>query len=355
METPVTLAAYEGAGGTRASDDLPGLEEPLVLIETALARRDESARKNQRSRYTFAAGAALLGPIAALFLACQIEFAASGRLAVVLILLELVLLTIALAIAFLEFGESHQRWIGERLRAEILRRERFLFGARVGPYLKIKTSALSSSVGQRLVMLDSDLDNPTSLLEMNDASGSWRGALEDSYHQGALSTVTDLPHLQTYLQTRVVNQREWFSRKCSQHRRHAWYFEGGAKLSLALALIIAAVHLGTLWAGDAEPGGTRILIVAAIFFPIAGAALVGLLSIFGCRRLGVSYAHHAEEMERLEKELRMLESNMINGEKPIDVLDLNFRRLLLETEGVLSSELRLWWMFMNPELPRASG
>jgi SMODS and SLOG-associating 2TM effector domain 1 len=167
--------------------------------------------------------------------------------------------------------------------------------------------------------------------------------------------VTDLPLLQAYLQKRIVNQREYFSRKCSQHRRHAWYFEGGAKLSLALALIIAAVHLGTLWAGDAEPEGARILIVAAIFFPIVGAALVGLLSIFGCRRLSVSYAHHAEEMERLEKELRALESNMITSEKPIDVLDLNFRRLLLETERVLSNELRLWWMFMNPELPRASG
>jgi hypothetical protein len=301
-------------------------------------------------------GAALLGPIAALFLACQIEFADHGAQAVVLILLELVLLTIALAIGFLEFGESHQRWIGERLRAEILRREKFLLGARVGPYLKTETSALSSSVGQRLVMLDSDLDDPTSLLQMNDAFGSWRDALEDNYRQGgALPVVTDLPLLQTYLQKRIVDQREWFSRKYSQHRRHAWYFEGGAKLSLALALIIAAVHLGTLWVGDVQPEGTRVLIVAAIFFPLAGGALVGLLSIFGCKRLSVSYAHHAEALEQLEKEVRTLESNMITGEKPNDVLDLNFRRLMLVTEDLLSNELRLRWMFMNPELPRASG
>jgi hypothetical protein len=144
-------------------------------------------------------GAALLGPIAALFLACQIEFADHGALAVVLILLELVLLTIALAVAFLEFGESHQRWIGERLRPEILRREKFKLDARVGPYLQVETAVLSSLVGQRLVMLDSDLDDPTSLLQINDVFGSWRDALEDNYRQGGvLPVVTHVPLVQTY-------------------------------------------------------------------------------------------------------------------------------------------------------------
>jgi hypothetical protein len=91
------------------------------------------------------------------------------------------------------------------------------------------------------------------------------------------------------------------------------------------------------------------------FFPLAGGALAGLLSIFGCKRLSVSYAHHAEALGQLEKELRTLESNMITGEQPNHLVDLNFRRHLLATEDLLSNELRLRWMFMNPELPRASG
>lgn len=336
-----------------ATRDLPP-EDPVARIDEAFKRRDEIAKNSQKRRLTFASGTALLGPFAALVLACHIEIWRDGRGAIVLILAELVALTAALAIAFLDFGESHRRWINERLRAEILRREHFLLSARVGPYLKIPKPGLNGRVEQRLILLDNDLEEPLALLATIDGSKTWRDLLDDTYGEGSLEAITDLPLLHDYLK-RIADQRKWFSDKCRQHGNHAWYIEAVAKLILAIALILAAIHLGLLWAGPPEPKGIGVVLVIAIFLPVAGAALVGLLSIFGCRRLSVSYAYHAEVLERLEGELRALESDVQTGGKPVDLLDLRCRRLILETEGVLSNELRLWWLFMNPELPGMLG
>ena len=351
----------EGTAAMDAIDDSSGAtrelppKDPVARIDDAFKRRDEIAKNSQRRRLTFASGTALLGPFAALVLACHIEIWRDGRGAIVLILAELLALTAALAIAFLDFGESHHRWINERLRAEILRREHFLLSARVGPYLKIPKPGLNGRVEQRLVLLDNDLENPLPLLATNDGSKTWRDSLDDTYGEGSLEGVGDLlPLLRHYLK-RVADQRKWFSDKCRQHGNHAWYLEAVAKLILAIALILAAIHLGLLWAGPREPKGIGVVLVIAIFLPVAGAALVGLLSIFGCRRLSVSYAHHAEVLERLEGGLRALESDVQTGGKPVDLLDLRCRRLILETEGVLSNELRLWWLFMNPELPGMLG
>jgi hypothetical protein len=339
-------------------------QDRLERIRDALTRRDEAAKRNQRRRLTFAAATSFLAPFAVFFLACQIKLAPSGPWAKVWIAFELFALTAALGIAFLHLGESHYRWIGERLRAEILRRESFLLLAQVGPYLKIPEAALSSRVEERLIMLENELDDPAAMLAMNDGQQSWSDALEDSFHAGSQKQALDLSLLQHYLEKRVADQRQWFSQKSLQHERHTWYFESLAKLILTLGLIVAAIHFGLLWneasktaeaVTPPEPLGPRILIVAAIVLPAAGAAFVGLLSIFGCRRLSVSYAYHADALERLENQLRALESDAVTEDKPYTNLDLRFKRLMLETESVLSNELRLWWFFMHPELPGASG
>jgi hypothetical protein len=65
-------------------------------------------------------------------------------------LLELLTLAIALAAGFLRIGEAHLGWVNERLRAELLRRERFLVCARVGPYLSAdETSAAARETAAR--------------------------------------------------------------------------------------------------------------------------------------------------------------------------------------------------------------
>ena len=273
-----------------------------------------------------------------------------------LIAAELVVLTVALAIGFLQMGRSHRLWIRERLRAEILRREGFLLRARAGPYLSASVSGLGDKLRERLITLDSDVNDPVALLALREEGKTWHDALEDARHDGILDDNPDFRSiLDAYLTQRTTRQREWFARNSTTLGKQARFYENGARSIVLLALVIAALHLGLLSAGEAGGFGHTFLVIIAIVAPAVGSAFIGLQSVSGSQRLSRSCMFYAKELERLEKLFRRLQTQL---EQPtIGNLDLQFqfRRGVLETEELLSSELHVWWLIMHTEAPRAAA
>jgi len=337
-----------GSGTDTAPADLPS------RIEEALTRRDRIALQNKGRRLTFAVTAAALGPLAVLLLEAHVVF--PPKYADAFISAELVALTFALAISFLRLDQSHYTWLAERLRTELLRREKFLLFARVGPYLDTPQSTIALRVEQRLATIDDDISDAFALLGMADGEVTWRDALEDARGAAASAEIPAIStELQAYLDERIINQRNWYSRKAVQHGKHAWWLEGGSKMTLTLAIIVAAIHLGVHAFGNGEIPSANLLTAIAVLLPVLGAALIGLLSIFGCRRLSRSYMHHAHALEPLENAMRTLQTDALKVDLREGEISFRFKRILLETEDLLSNELRLWWLYMHPEAPRASG
>jgi hypothetical protein len=105
-------------------------------IEEAFDRWDRLALFHQKRRKRFGFFVALLSPLAVVLLTVSILAVPPASVpARILIAVEWIGLAGALALGFLESRWSPNTWMRERLRAEVLRREKYLLLARVGPYL----------------------------------------------------------------------------------------------------------------------------------------------------------------------------------------------------------------------------
>jgi hypothetical protein len=352
------------------------MEALIRDIEEAHVRRDDQAKGLQLRWLRFGFFAAVLGPGALLFLAIQVLiFPERGWAAVTLILFELLLLSAALAVGFLQVGDAHVGWVDERLRAELLRREGFLLRAGVGPYLEAEGADPAVFVNQRLLRLDSDLEEPLSLVALaSPGRGSWSHELEDAQRDGKLRPVPDLPGcIHDYLSKRVASQRKWFSERVGFHERRDRWLENGAKIVLTAALIVAAIHLGMLipqdrashdQASSVSPPhteglpptphskGATYLVLAALVLPPLGAACVGLRALLEGRRISRSYGHYARALGEIERELAGLQ---LAGPASEHEVAFRFQRLVLQTEELLAAELRQWWFVMHPSVPTAEA
>jgi len=337
----------------------PLAQAPIARLASAATEHNRAAEQNRRRTTTFAVFTAALGPLAVLLLTVQaLAFPHGGPIGVALILGELALLTGALALAFLRIGHpSHAAWIDERLRAELLKREKFLLEARVGPYLRqdLPDMQLFES---RLAQLRAREAGPEEFLELEDARGTWWDQLEDVAQgkaSGASAGVDALPkRVKAYLADRVLEQKSWFSQRAEKHAASARRWENGAKLVLVLAATVAGVHLGLLLAGPAHGADPlHIGVVSlAIVLPSVGAALVGLLSIRGSHRLGRAYRYNARVLQRIEDDLRRLQGDLERKGDDEEWLTYRFKRLVLRTEELLSDDFRQWWIMTKPEPPR---
>jgi hypothetical protein len=345
----------------------PAISDPRHLIAEARERHDSRALKLQKKRLTFALVAVAIGPVAVSLLAVQViavppEFHFVAR---VLIGLELILLAGALGISFMSTGRSHNEWIRERLRSEILRREEFLLYGQVGPYLNTPRSMLDNRVQERLRIIENDVGDPLPLLSMTDSQGIWSEALEDAKTSGNLLVLPDLAdRVRIYVSQRVAIQREWFAAKSKSHELHSRILENGAKLILTLALIVAAYHLGSIAVAAPSQGdgnghdasSHKALMIIAICLPAVGGTFVGLQSILGSERLSRSYRYHAEALLIAETSLRRLQTDMASA-SPATSAETQFRfmRGVLATEELLTDELQKWWLVMYPTAPRPGG
>jgi hypothetical protein len=336
---------------------IAGADSVAETIDEAFKRRDTKALKYHRRRLNLTVFAVALGPVAILLLATQVlVYPEGGVIGSTFITAELAVLTMALAIGFLQMGRSHRLWIRERLRSEILRREGFLLRARAGPYLDISVGKLGNKVRERLVTLDSNVNDPITLLRLQDEGKNWRDALEDTRHAGNLEDIPELHSiLDAYLTQRTKRQREWFSRYSTTLGKRARLYENGARFIVLAALIIAALHLGWLNAGQHHGYVHTTLIIIAIVAPAVGSAFVGMQSVSGSQRLSRSYAFHARALEKIEKRLRRVQLGLDQPGMSDNDLQFHFRRAVLETEELLSGELHLWWLIMHTEAPRAAA
>jgi len=342
------------AAEAAAADDA----DLVAKIRAAMERRDAEAHGHRSRRLTFAVFAAVLGPLAVMLLAVQrIAYDADvdRPIAIVLISGELVLLALALALGFMQIGRSHRRWISERLRAELLRREQYLLQMRVGPYL-MTPSPTEHDVDQRLLLLDSEETDPEDCLELEDpVRGTWWDSLEDNRSSPGATSLPCVPDcVEQYRKDRVESLRNYFRSRSESHGAEARLWENAAKTVLVLALVVAAVHLGML-VSDAHvsEAAHNALILLAIGLPAVGGALVGLLSISGSNRLHRAYEYNAKELQKIEARLLDLVHEMESKARPVEQLAYEAKRLVLQTEELISDDARQWWLIMSPEAPKA--
>ena len=338
-------------------------------LRSAVKTWDEAALEKQRKAVQFAKTSALVVPLAVLLLTIQIlAFPSPGLIAVILISVELLSLLFALFVLILRLGPQAGDWAHERLRAEILRREEYLLLARLGPYLKKNSPAeLESVLDARLEQIENPMNSPDSFLPLRERR-PWSEELEDA---GPGRTAPPEPgFLDIFKKDRVRDQREWFWAKRNKYTKLNGRYENIIRATLALALVLSAMHLAILLLGRNPNGGEHSWLklaveIAAIVMPPVGSAAAAFQSLFQGRRLGRSYKLHALELDVIHRDLTALletyrektdalkrqpenEEGMRSLELEKDRFEFQLKRLALRTEELLTSELRVWYFVMRP-------
>jgi len=292
-------------------------------------------RKSFRSGLLIAA----LAPTAVLLLAIQTTFFHDGGIAAALILGETLAVLIVLLFGFLDLGSSHHEWIAHRMKAELLRREQFLFRTRVGPYRHTSAASVHGDVRKRLLILDEDIEEDVLALTVVEEPIERPTESADEFD---VRLATD------YLDQRVRDQRVWFARRAVQHETRDRRLEWAAKVVLVFAFLVAGMHLTDLLGHHDHEASVRVkvMLIAAFVLPPLGAALVGVRALLEGKRLSRAYQYNARCLAELERELMTLVAECAAGVTPS--AGARFRRLVMKTEDLLAAELRQWWIVMHP-------
>lgn len=325
----------------------PPAEKEMQRLQEAFDKWDGLAIRNQQRQKRFGFFTVLLGPVAVLLLTVQIlAFPRAGPVALALIAAELAALMIALSFGFFNIG-SPNTWMSYRLRAEVLRRERFLVLARVGPYLTEANP--TTAIRRRLVIIDNEKTDAAMLLRPEGAkSRTWRGLLEDARADRTNTARPDAEAFKIFYDQRLLDQKTWYSKKSERNARLDELFEDVAKGVLVAALVVAAWHLATLYfgpQGDGERMVSQLVTeVLAIVLPPVGAAATGLQSLLEGRRLSRSYEDRVLTLTAIEEALVDLQPGFDGGGPTPEDDEFKFKRLVLRTEEALASELLQWWL-----------
>ncbi len=327
--------------------------------------------------------AAIVEPLAVVPLIFQIVLTRDGGgWAIFFIVVELLVLTGLLIVAFADIGPSQDEWMRSRVRTEVLRRERFLVLARVGPYLR--TPDPSAMVDERLRYIGDDVTEPDALILLEDIDGkSWRNALEEA-GPGA-TAAPDRRCLDEFGNERLAYQEQWYEHKRHEHEAHFRVQEALLRTALVVAVVLSAMHLMSLLPGGghgaaatagaelgAESGQAAVLghqapselmaqvinippqlsalahlhvdllemlVLFALILPAVSAAVFALQTFLECRRLSRTYHRQAIRLQRLMAELVELRAMGPSPER-----EHRLKRLVLDTEGILAEELLQWWL-----------
>jgi hypothetical protein len=320
----------------------------MQRIQEAFEKWDAIALLHSMKQKRFGFFTALLGPVAVLLLTVQIlAFPDGGPVAITLIAVELASLMIALSFGFFNIG-SPDRWMRDRLRAEVLRREKFLVLARVGPYLTESDPA--NAIKRRLVIIDNDKTDPAGLLSVQNTDGrTWRGLLEDARASNTKTATPDSDAFEVFYDQRLLNQKNWYAAKSEHWGKRDELFEDLAKGVLVAALVVAAWHLATLHLGGHGERSVSQLVteILAIVLPPVGAAASALQSLFEGRRLSRSYGDRVLTLTGLEASLLKLQPQFDAAGCKGEEHEFLFKRLVLRTEETLASELLQWWLLRH--------
>jgi Protein of unknown function (DUF4231) len=356
MATPAAMPSPPRVPGAH-----PLVEKLDALIQNARDEYDNRARKSKKQRDLWGY-VTLLGPAAVIALAIQIAVQIQGIAYIAAEIVEIALIIVAVLLTYLAVGFSHKKWIEERMLAELLRREEFLFRARVGPYLAINEPHLEGKVLSRLDELQASKSS-RELLALLMQTKSWRDALEDSR-----GVPTGLPDFQkcvdTYVRDRAKFQRDWMARRSLEHLSSTISLEKWARGILFAGLVLSFVRGGLLlvskavgtsptsnhhWVVTLASEHPWVTTLAIVIFAV-GVMLFGIRAFTGSETLGPSYAVHAGILTNYVERLLEIQHS------PEVLQDLQyqheFQRIVLNVEEVLSTELQTWWILMGSAVPR---
>ncbi len=305
----------------------------------------------------------LFPPLAALLLSFQVVVLPDGGpIAKALIVIELAVLFLALVLALLRADLAGVSWVPFRLRAEALRREQFLFLARVGAYLNCADrSDLAAAVRSRLAILNSEAEQPREFIPLtNPVNEPWRHTLEDLRYEAPDTDGIDdayierLPTLcRHYYEERLLHQKEWYQGRVHRHRASDNLWESAGRVALAGALVAAAMHLTAMHTGPsaATEGFGQWIVVAAIGLPPISAAFSEIQALLQGRQLSLSYSQYESDLAHLDAQFSELLSELQCRAEPdaeMTALAFRFKRLVLEAEELFAAEMRTWSVLMAP-------
>ena len=322
------------------------------LLSEAFAERNRNAAMQRRRRRVLAWIVGLSAPTALSMVAVQqMYFAHDEFWSIVLVGSEFCVIAGALVVEYFGLGDSHRRWIRYRLQAELLRRDRFLLRAGVGPYLSAEDS--SAVARNRIARICGHYGNPLEVL-VAEGGHVWRDELDrQPVRRSRWSTIEELcTAIARYIDERLRDQIAYFA-KGSVYRRADEWTELLAKAILLLTTVVVALKLATLIEELGQVWESRWLFGLLILGAFS-AGLVALRGLFEPHRLVRSFLMSAQQLRELEGSWDALQQACgEDGSAPVDpALEVRFQRLLLETEAVLAEDFRRWWVVVDPEVPR---
>lgn len=323
--------------------------QPTHSIAEAEAKWDATAKAQQHKTVRFTMAVTWLAPAAVILLGFQlILFPEDKIVGGCLIGLEFLLLLVVLFLGFAGADPDPKEWARSRIRAELLRREKFLLMAGLGPYLGLEDPA--GEVQRRLRTIEMEERDPVKLLPLSDGRGHWRDQLEDS-HKPHGSPSNLLPALRSYLTNRIEDQLTYYrGRSHENHTRHLKY-ERSMKIILALAWLSSGIHLACLLWGEKQSWENIITILSLVCPPIT-AAVAGVQGFFQPNRLRLAYVNQSESLTMLANELSLLEDKLVKEadqhEATAGAANFKaFKRIVLRAEEILATEQMQWWMLIN--------
>lgn len=232
--------------------------------------------------------------------------------------------------------EQHRDWLTARLRAELLRREAFLYRARVGPYLR--SEKIAEAVADRITQICA-AEDCLPLIALSSGGGSWQEALEDERHRGEETQPPEDDFWRWYWEQRLQDQLRYFQRKSSHFRDADTRMKILIKAVVTIAAISSVVHATLLWVE------TEVLLVSLLSrtLPAVGGIVVAWRETIQSQRLKNAYHRNWLLLEEIKTRLHKLQ---LQGSP------FHFKRLVLQTEAILSHDLYEWWLVMSPVAPR---
>lgn len=362
------------------------------VIDAALKELDDTARLLQRRAVRFGIVASAMMPVAVLLLMVQIVFFEAGSLgARVCVWTEVVCLALLLygIKQFHPYGGTLEwgKWIATRVKAELLRRERALVLARAGEYWGEERPSRLTTIAERRVRAMNDA-SPTELprlFGLRKGNRSYRDILEDAFrapheHPWVRIGADELLELvRRYKEKRVEDQREYFGENRGPY--FARQAEIGAHVIWVLLIctfmvsVVHAVFASFVMGPEAGAEGTRVFVeLAAVVLPPSAATAVAIFGLLEFKRRAKNCEDHAQALGEILDRLNDLEQRLAGisggagcaeeaepkgvqdeaGAEEVDtsLLALEFWRIVLETEELLTRELSMWVAIMTGgELP----
>jgi Protein of unknown function (DUF4231) len=172
--------------------------------------------------------------------------------------------------------EARADWVHARTRAELVRRERFLFVGRAGGYA-ISGGRVETRPAREAILVSRIAELRSVAEDKEDATiDRAYGTLTNAAKSGATLSDFEPSLVAWYRRRRVAGQEHWFSRQACARHRQALAWERGARLAGGGAALGALVvffrwgHHGT---------GVALAHLAAVALPAVAAALTMVTTI----------------------------------------------------------------------------